>query len=62
MYEYHYVVIWNNATTWVISGMVILPLGLTLSAIKRPKIIQLMRSKIQNCNLYVGNIFKDLEF
>ena len=31
MYEYHYVVIWNNATTWVISGMVILPLGLTES-------------------------------
>ena len=21
MYEYHYVVIWNNATTWVIGGI-----------------------------------------
>ena len=34
----------------------------SLSAIKQPKMVQLIRSKIQNYNLYVGNIFQDLEF
>ena len=33
-----------------------------LSAIKQPKMVQLIRSKFQNYNLYVGNIFQDLEF
>ena len=33
-----------------------------LSEIKQPKSIQLMRSKIQKYNWYVGNIFQDLAF
>jgi len=44
MYKYHYVVIWNNATTWVISGMVILPLGLTLPSPKKGMILLIMTS------------------
>ena len=34
----------------------------SLSAIKQPKVVKLMRSKIQNWNLFLGNIFQDLEF
>ena len=34
----------------------------SLSAIKQPKMVQLIRSKNQNENLYLGNIFQYLEF
>ena len=33
-----------------------------LSAITQPKMVHLIRSKIYNYNLYVENIFQDLEF
>ena len=33
-----------------------------LSAIKQPKMVQLIRSKILNLNFFLGNIFQDLAF